>query len=300
MNSENISAFKSYLKEIDEENNKNINLDVSSISQSNILKENAPHYLYKKCFNFPKLNFLENEKLEIICHNCRIQTLIKEVQKELVYHEKENFELFNLNCKDHNNQKRLDYYCHICKKTLCDECYENCLHLAHDIEDFKPKKVLKINKIIKAIKDSSLYKFYEPIHCENNETILTMDNQSDFFSDNKPIILVENENSNSEINVIKKNTHKNFNSKINNISENFDLNLLNDSIESTEKYYFDLFKIVFDDYKNHSNYNHIENILNIEKKFKSINDKRYMNIIQKKNIKKRRKKNFTIIKKISQ
>ena len=260
-NSSNMKGFKSYIKNI-EQNAQNDQITLSSINSQN----ETNHYFCKICSNFPKIKFLDEQgKIEIFCesHNYKKEIPIKEAPKELVY---DNYNLdiiININqCKDHG--KKIDSYCFDCKKNLCDDCNQICDEKDHNIKNFSDNKLRRrIKKIINKIEDSEQYKKY---NSTNHEIPITKDKSDLLKENNHTIKLVKDGN------IINKEIHKDSVSPI----SPFDTKNIDKSEDSNEKYIFNLFKIIFNDYKLYTNYIHIENIDNIDKFFNS-----HYNIVKK-------------------
>ena len=269
-NSANMNGFKSYFR-INDQNAQNDQINnlmtLSSLSSQN----EKYHYFCKKCSNFPKIKFLDEQgKIEIFCenHNYKKDVPIKEAPNELVYDNYNTDIIINLNkCKEHEKIK-IDYYCFICKKTLCEDCFPICEEKGHNnknIKDFSEDKLTRINKIIKKIENSEQYKKYNLI---NHEIVITKDKIDILKNNNHTIKLVKDGNNSN----IKKEIHKDSVSPITSL----DTKNIDKTEDSNEKYIFNLFKIIFNDYKHYTNYIHIENIDNIDNFFNS-----HYNIVKK-------------------
>lgn len=303
INSQNISNMKTYLEYFNNENNEIIGVQLSSINQSQTSLENSSHYLCKECFNFPSINFLEEDILEIHCpsHNFTKSVSIKDAHTILVYNDKSNLEKFNLNCKMHKKSK-MYFYCKICKKSLCEDCLDFCEKEKHEIKEVNERTKIELNKIIKEIKNSSLYKNFNQ---NPFQTELNMDKES-FSKGNNTIKLTRDKNDNKKL--IIKNNEKESNGGLN-TSDFANLNISNNSIESNNLHYFILFQIVFNDYKHFPDYFHINNIHKIYEKYNNIKkvdkneiiliykveNKRYVKLLGKKFIENNRDKCTLII-----
>jgi len=229
------------LKLFEEENNQ-IDLDFEDISS--IHPQNT-HYLCKECLKFPKMIFLENQTVKLICDckNCNKEIEIQDIFSYFSNTLIENNTNQNIICLEHN--EKFAYYCTKCQRHLCLDCSENCDKKKHFLLDliYDRKTRKRIKKILSPIKEKYLK------YIKHNDEIGESEENSHFLSDSNETILIDFKN-----NCYKKNNNKNINSK-----ENFSL-----IEEANEEYFIKLFIIIINDYKNFPNYNHIKNIANIE------------------------------------
>ena len=205
------------------------------------------HYCCNNCKIFPKLIFDDDDIIEKVC-NCKggIKLFLLENTNE--YISKVNMEnnIEYLKCKIHF-YKKFTYYCKKCKKNLCKDCCEKRLNHKEEIIDFNfdIDTKLSINFISDILND--------------NKSSIDNSNENKFESDifNETIKLVKNQDdSNYYDKVVKKDDKM----KINPNSILLEL----DKVE-LKKYYCYLFSVIINDYNEYPNFNHIENILMIEK-----------------------------------
>ena len=285
INLKDISGFSDYFEE-----SKNNDFSLSSIYSK------SEYYLCKKCLLFPKIKFLKN-KIKLICPlepttnkgtHFHINNLImyllnptttnskyflnphfddksfnivipfQESKDKIVYDNNEYENYFNLNCKVHNNN--FTHYCFKCKKYLCLNCLENCNNHKKYVKDFNID-YLKAKEKIKKIEELDIYKYLTETTIE-----IYYNNNIDLSGDVEIINLIEDSNDNHILHKI----YMNKNTIINCDNKDFAyipsiLDKLNDADYSKIKLYFNLFKIIFDNFRKFPNYTHIINIKNIEK-----------------------------------
>ena len=83
-------------------------------------KELNFHFLCKECGQIPKLFFLNNGRIKLICKKERV-IFIEDI---LNYLDTQSFKENKLKCPFHN--KKFIYYCKQCKRNLCDICMNDC------------------------------------------------------------------------------------------------------------------------------------------------------------------------------
>ena len=236
------------------ESNKNENKFEMPDSSSNSKSETISLYLCKKCYIFPKINFIDKEKIKLICKCIKSGNIIniKDVQNELVNKGEINEQKIKLFCENHKN-KKFKYYCIKCQRNICEDCLNDCKGQSHNLIKLineKEEKIIKkiedeISKIKKNFIEISNYKSDFP----NTETIKY------------------ERNSNSQI-LVKKN-------KTEGKSEGTGISKLHTKTDELDKfsnvndYFFNLFKIIFNNYKLFPNYTHIININNVLQFFNS-------------------------------
>ena len=278
------STMKSYLNNLDNMNNniqnkgkENQKLNETSLKSelSEILKDlnNIYHYICRKCHTFPYIEIIDKNTIKYKCQ-CKkkekeeeketkkdkeiiketneeekkeeesskimkIKDLINNIKKE----KKENDEeIQGLICDKHGEEFR--YYCSDCRENICKDCCE--LHFktkpcecAFDVFDFKN------------------YEYFQKSE-KLNEYFKTKQN-----SDNKN----QNNNAFGEISSISKEESNSGELKNNGtVNEIIPTNNTHIIMEENNPYYFyELFKIIYKDYKNYPNNSHFNNIDNIFK-----------------------------------
>jgi surface protein len=255
--------------ETDEPENNPINNEVSfKLDMTAILKENENtnnHYRCSKCLFFPLIEIIDKNELKYMC-KCtdfkrkiiKIKDLINEITN---YEDEKNINTINkkksLECKRHRKEFR--YYCSNCRKNICKDCLEFHINQKHnfiifDFNDYDAHK--KLTKLIE---------YFNSKQCNNNQIKEKFDE-----SENKNISeLAEN----SSIFQEENNSDKLKNDKTPNqiIFENS--KAINK--ENKSYYFYELFKIIYNDYINYPNYSHFFNIENmfrfIEKEMTSQN-----------------------------
>lgn len=288
--SNDISGFpRSYF---DEESNNLENISFSSISF------NPTYYLCKTCFSFPKIEFY-GKNIKLICslepkpfgNQIYIEELIKyaispypnpeiylsphvqdinyisldDIQNHFVndglYNDTAYFQLL---CLTH--KYKYSHFCFKCKKNLCKYCLESnyirCYYHKEEIKDFNID-YLKATEKISKIEELEIYKYFSKGHYCLDDSKCSLESSSDI----ETIKLVQKEGNNNILekiilikdkeNIIDKDLLKIL-SKIGILDEE-------DDGEYILEKYFKLFSTVFDNFRNHPNYNHIVNINNIEK-----------------------------------
>ena len=240
----------------EEEINKQ-DLDFENVSSIlNVLPKNM-HYLCKECLKFPKIKFLTNEKIKLICNcgNKDKEIDIKDIFSYISNSSIEDINNHNIICSEHN--EKFAYYCTKCKIHLCINCTEKCDEKEHFLIDLiRDKKTRKkVKNILNQIEDK--FRNIKNNEIEDKEENLT------FLNDSDSIQLINYQNNCNKI--YNKNINK-INSANNNT--NIDSKEIISLIENTkedlnEEYFLKFFFIVINDYKNFPNYNHIKNIANI-------------------------------------
>ena len=238
--------------------------NISSISQSEFSEKF--HFLCNRCKRVPILRFTTKNKIIFIC-NCKSSyrhLSIIEIYNYLYNIQENCFEEEKLNCYIHPETK-YSFYCEDCKKNLCSKCFDNCIELKHKIKSlaldldtfYKCKyifeKIKEGKRYIEDIEDNAGFEY-------ESENIINTNTKPIYKKENKFIIKNKQDlNSNANF-ILKKEKEKN----IINETENEFLNIINENSE--EDYNFiNLFLIIFNDYKNYPNFNHIETISNMEK-----------------------------------
>ena len=256
-------------EEKDESEDNPINNEVSfKLDMTAILKENENtnnHYRCSKCLFFPLIEIIDKNELKYMC-KCtdfkrkiiKIKDLINEITN---YEDEKNINTINkkksLECKRHRKEFR--YYCSNCRRNICKDCLEYHINQKHDfiIFDFNDYDAHK--------KLSKLIEYFNSKQCNNNQIKEKLDE-----NENKNISeLAEN----SSIFQEENNSDKLKNDKTSNqiIFEN--PNVI--TKENKPYYFYELFKIIYNDYINYPNYSHFFNIENmfrfIEKEMTSQN-----------------------------
>ena len=256
-------------EEKDESEDNPINNEVSfKLDMTAILKENENtnnHYRCSKCLFFPLIEIIDKNELKYMC-KCtdfkrkiiKIKDLINEITN---YEDEKNINTINkkksLECKRHRKEFR--YYCSNCRRNICKDCLEYHINQKHDfiIFDFNDYDAHK--------KLSKLIEYFNSKQCNNNQIKEKLDE-----NENKNISeLAEN----SSIFQEENNSDKLKNDKTPNqiIFENS--KAINK--ENKSYYFYELFKIIYNDYINYPNYAHFFNIENmfrfIEKEMTSQN-----------------------------
>ena len=234
-----------------------------SISQIPLIPDNE-HYLCNKCFTFPKITFINEEKIKFICkceEEPEKEIPIKKIFEYITNQDIENVSKFHLKCNIHN--KPFSEYCPECKINLCSEC--DCDDNSHELIHITRNR--EIDLIIDKIRNSKQYKKY--INNEYELSSISLSNEED------KIKYIRDKNEENYLNKIESNVNK--------INDKTDLNFdkenecLNKEEEPNINYIFKLVVIIFNDYKNYKHYNHIKNIKNFYQFFIS-------NYIEKKEI----------------
>ena len=254
-------------------------LNLSKISKSKFAAHY--HFLCKICNRVPIIRFYKKDKIIYICEciGSPRELKIKDIFSHLLYSKNIEIEEEKLKCDFHPDEK-YNIYCFKCKKNKCSKC------ASIDCIDHKDK--IKYLTMDKNINNKCRY-IHEKIKEKNHNYI--DDNFCEFELDN------ENDDDISEHKFIAEETNTNFNqidsvcnlinteSKasnkdqyffiqkensniINNNEKEEIINIMNnnnnDELYDNECCYLDIFSIVIDDFQNYPNFNHFENISNIE------------------------------------
>ena len=220
------------------------------------------------------IKFIKKNKLKYFCE-CKESPsifLMNKIYDYLYFSEEKNIKINELYCNIHNDEKYI-FYCEKCKKNLCNNCVENCLEHENKIKVLTDKNAIKkcnyiSNKINEEEKnyndknEKSLDFGNEHIHCKklvkkknkvNTNTNSSFNNNENVKSNEDSFFIIEDEEDN--ISFINTKEEK----------EEF-INIINtDNIEKNNPK--NIFTIIFDDYKNYPNFNHIKTISNLEKYF---------------------------------
>ena len=210
------------------------------------------HYRCPKCFNFPIIQFLNNQ--ESIYYTCACYekkfinikdlfikdnhylTFLEDDESEILENKKTDKNL-GFKCTKHQSIKynKFNYFCIICKENLCRECCQNHLKNCHDIIvlDFQKFEMYeKIDEITKIL------------YSEEKEKIESNDiNISNIIKEDE-----EKNNQNIEIFVVS-NERKNIINK--------------KELEKIHEDFIEIIKIIINDFIDHPNYYHFVNIENI-------------------------------------
>ena len=232
--------------------------DISfELELTKILKEidDNYHYLCPKCSTFPCIEILDQNTIKYRClcmkngkekeKIMKIKDLINKIKNEENTNEKE---INGLICERHKQEFR--YYCPNCRKNICKDCCEShfqkkCKYdfIVFDFNTFDTRK--KVNKLIE---------YYN----NKNKNIEIKQEQINNVNISE---LIENTSSSKE--ETNSERLKNNDEAINKIIPKDNSNII---IEENNPYYFyDLFKIIYKDYKKYPNYSHFFNIDNIFK-----------------------------------
>ena len=113
-----------------------------------ILKKN--YIICKKCSFFPKIEFINNNKLTINC-NCGENEYLDVISFKNKYIINYDDEKIKIVCKDH--YKEFEAYCQDCKTDICSDCIKTIdLHIVHTTPSFKIDND-KVEDIINTIKE---------------------------------------------------------------------------------------------------------------------------------------------------
>ena len=210
------------------------------------------HYRCPKCFNFPIIQFLNNQ--ESIYYTCacyekkfinikylfikdnQYLTFLEDDESEILENKKTDKNL-GFKCTKHQSIKynKFNYFCIICKENLCRECCQNHLKNCHDliVLDFQKFEMYeKIDEITKIL------------YSEEKEKIESNDiNISNIIKDDE-----EKNNQNIEIFVVS-NERKNIINK--------------KELEKIHEDFIEIIKIIINDFIDYPNYYHFVNIENI-------------------------------------
>ena len=238
----------------DEPNNNSINIEAPFNSDTTaILKDykNNNHYSCPKCLFFPFIQIINKNEIRYIC-KCtkregkiiKIKDLIKEITN---IEDKENKNLLKnkeLKCNKHKHKFR--YYCINCHINICRECCESHLKEKHDliIFDFNNYDIRKkINK---------LSEYFNTQQNDDEQIIKRKPDNNENISD-----LLENSS------IFKEELNSDRLKNDNKLKVKIEKNNPNVIIEENNPYYFyELFKIIYNDYLNYPNYSHFFNIEN--------------------------------------
>ena len=255
--------------ETDEPENNSINNEVSfKLDMTAILKENENtnnHYRCSKCLFFPLIEIIDNNELKYMC-KCtdfkrkiiKIKDLINEITN---YEDEKNINTINkkksLECKRHRKEFR--YYCSNCRRNICKDCLEYHISQKHDfiIFDFNDydahKKLAKLIEYFNS-KQSNNNQIKEKLDESENKNISELAENSSIFQEENNSDKLKNDKTPNQI-----------------IFENS--KAINK--ENKSYYFYELFKIIYNDYINYPNYSHFFNIENmfrfIEKEMTSQN-----------------------------
>ena len=232
-----------------------------------ILEKQNIHYRCPKCFNFPVIDFIENNE-EFVYYTCncydkkpiRMEELFKNEKKETTYmtfSDNNNIlsnvldnikkDLFlGFKCNKHKTQdsfNNFEYYCFNDKKNICKDCVQEHLSKDHhllpfDYQNYETNE--KMNEILKYIEEKEIEKLKE-----ENESQINLDKFEELNKDYK-----EDEKS-GNINIL------------NNISDNFLKLESKKDPETIHKRFTKLINIIIYDYLNYPNYSHFFTIENI-------------------------------------
>ena len=263
-------------------NNSNIN-DYSKILKNPLLI--GYHFLCKECKSIPKILF----KKDLIKFDCECQDSPKDI---LIIKIKEN--LFKcdedqiseiLKCTKHSDiYYKYNFYCSLCEKPLCSQCYKNCKNHINKVEPISVD-IRTINKLEyiyekfnankkNSIKDSNNFYIGQMIINNDNPIIIRNNNSNDNKSlddinnniDNEENLIL-NDNDENNNNIMNNNNSMNIsndNNNKNDINNDF-LSLLSIKNESIiEESIQELINIIISDYEDFPNYKHIDIISNIE------------------------------------
>ena len=223
-----------------------------------ILKDNNNdnfHYRCKKCLFFPIIKFINNTEIKYYCKCNKAKAKIMKI-KDLL-NEIKNFkdekntninEKKELKCSKH--EKKFRYYCKDCHKNICKDCCEFHLNKKHKfiIFDFNNFNIRK--------KASKIAEYFNSMKIKNNQIQI---NKNEDISENISELF---ENSSIFRDELISEKLKN-NNTINQIKYDDNSNIF---IEEKNPYYFyELFKIIYNDYIKYPNYSHFFNITNIYK-----------------------------------
>jgi len=238
----------------DEPENNTVNNEIPfKLDMTNILKEyknNNNHYRCPKCLFFPYIEIIDKNELKYMCKCNKFERKIikiKDLINKITNHEEEKNTNINkkkeLECSKHKQEFR--YYCTNCHINICKDCCESHINQKHDfiIFDFNNYDIRnKINKLIE---------YFNSKQSNNNQNQKKLD-------DNKSISeLVENSSNLPEDNI---------SDKLKNDKTSHEIIFENSNVITKENkpyYFYELFKIIYNDYINYPNYSHFFNIENI-------------------------------------
>ena len=200
------------------------------------------HYICSNCLTFPKISFLNQNKINIKCNceNKNRELSIKDINEFITHKDLNSITNNNIICNEHN--QKFAYFCQNCEKNLCQFCQKNCFLNNHKIFNIIDIKLLnQIIPIKKKIMERQKIKYEKKNETEFN------------FEDNNTIILVRENDY-----LIKKQKKEEKEISI-------DLESLLDSDIDIEEEYLYFFFIIINDYINYPNIIHNYNVKNIIK-----------------------------------
>ena len=269
---ENEGSFIDFLKCNENEFDNNLTKNDSSFHSdiSAILKDNKDNSDYRcnKCFFFPFIEIINNNKMNHIC-KCtnfkREEIKIKDFINDITnFQNKKKDNIFQLRCFIHKEEFR--YYCSSddCRMNICKECCESELKKGHrqDIINFDFYNYDIHNKINKL----NIY-FNSKVNKPNE---INNDNKSGLSELNKNSSISSNFQENLIGDELKKDIH----------SYKIIIDEKNSKaiLEENNKYYiYELFKIICNNYLRNPNYAHffnIENLFRYMEKEMNVKDKK--------------------------
>ena len=245
---ENIELKFSYLNEPENENSIKKEFDGISSLSSGIKNF---HYCCQECFNFPRIEILDDEKIILICkcNNSKNPISITSAFNHMNCIDKKITIDSKLKCEENEKYEKFLYYCMICQEYKCSKCFLECLEKEHILIDLNREEInTKKKRNYIEFKLNQRYEYFREKKiddlCEDRDN---KDNSNSFLIEK--IKILHNDNDKTKLEKKEIENH----SFLRQIKEEKELTLLH------------IIRIIISDYDEYPNFQHKENISYLEK-----------------------------------